>query len=366
MSWSTAASGSFGLVSDAHRVGIVFDVDVSTAAEVDKGLLSALYDISFRHFLFKVHRGSKAWDDGLLVANLLKYLTHLRHLGKTPNPLQDASLYVTLVCDIADEGFLRMCFDAVASDSEAANVDCLVVDLSTLLGGVQLSSSAPATFTSHLARVPELSAVLVGIKKCVLACKSKDSAPFFLGIDGIYDRGILQLLFEEPIGKELALVLPGSIKLPNIKTRLIDFIHSRGANTMHLPTNDTLLNSAKSEDQAPVLRPLLKKYPQCKTHAAPIIVKVLSQLGVVVGVSHTLGFEFLRDMIAPVIHPFANRKEFVAPSITKRFVVDFQDVENLKAESEEIECQEDEVWRKAYLYKVPTRTPTDQVPREES
>jgi len=358
MSWSTACNGKFGIASEAHRVGIVTELVGNESTNADTELLSRLYELSFRHFIFKLKCTERQSVEGsFLTVNLLKNLVFLRSLSKTPNPLQDAPLYITVISDIIDAEFWRTFFRAVCSEIESVDINCLVVELQTYLAGNQLSSFAPMTYAADLAKVNEISDLLVNIKAAQLACSSP--CPFFMGIDGIYDRGILQLLLEQPIGMDLQLVLPGSLQLPNIKFRIIDFIHSRGLNTMHIPSDNVLLNWAQSPDQAPIMFTLLKKYPQCKNRPAPIIVKFLVQLGIIVGVSATLGAHFIEEMVAPVIHPFANRKEFCAPSITKRFVIEVQDVEALKQESEEVECKEDEIWRKAYLFRNPPRKLTD-------
>lgn len=360
MSWSTAANGTWGILVEEQRVGIVFDVALEAQVEIDRDLLTALYGLNFRHFIFRVKGGGKLRDITIGISNLRQYLRLLGLLSKTRNVLQDAALYITLVWDIADVEAVRVCFSSISAGEDAA-IDCLLVDLLPHLNGSELSSFSNSTYTENIAKVPEISRLLTEIRNCAQSCRQIGAKPLTMGIDGIYECGILQLLFEQPIGKHLQLVLPGSLQLPNIKFRLIDYIHSHGANTMHMPTADVLSNWAKTEDQAPVLYPLIQKYPQCKNQAAPIIVKYLLQLGIIVGVPAELGIHFVEELIAPLIHPFVNRREYAAPSITKRFVLDRQDVENMVAESEQVELKVDEALR-AFLLKTPYRILSDKLP----
>lgn len=359
MSWSTAANGTWGILVEEQRVGLVFEVGLEGPVEIDRDLVTSLYSLNFRHFIFRVKMDSKLRDIAVVISNLVQYLRLLGTLSKTRNVLQDAALYTTLVWDIADVEAVRVCFSSISTEENAA-IDCLLVDLAPQLNGSELSSFSSSTYTENIAKVPELSRLLIEIRNCAQSCRQTGAKPLTMGIDGIYECGILQLLFEQPVGKYLQLVLPGSLQLPNIQFRLIDYIHSHGANTMHMPTADVLSNWAKTEDQAPVLYPLIKKYPQCKNQAAPIIVKYLLQLGIIVGVPASLGRHFIEELIAPTIHPFVNRKEYVAPSITKRFVLDYQDVENMVVESEQVELKIDDALR-AFLLKNPYRILSDKL-----
>lgn len=362
MSWSTCVNGTFCVVNEAHRLGIVFDLDESSMIDEDK--VRSLYDLSFRHFIFRLFRvdssSSDLWRGR--VAQLGSYLSVLEHLSRVLNPLRDAELFVTIVTDCVDVEFARECVCEAAE--KRIELGCLVIDLTSWLQAskTQLSSTS-ATFAANMAMVPQIDELLSNIRNAALEASSSKKLVF--GFGGIYDRGILQLLFDSNIGQHLRLAMPGAIAFPNIRTRIMDFVHSRLANSLHLLSHDLLFNSPKSEESSPLLFPLMGKYPQCKSHSAPIILKYLLQICVVVGVPASLGTAFIEEYVCPVTHPFANRREFVAPSITKRFVIDLHDVEHLKDKSEEIECKEDEHWKKEYLHKRQLRKLTDQLPPAE-
>lgn len=380
MSWSTSGSGQFGYLEEIHRIGLVIDVNGErdqTAASVGSGSsLEAVYDAGFRHFVFRIKRQRKA-KGFFFTRNLVNDLALLKEKSRTRNSLQDSPLYITMYCDNVDTMFIKELFTAISGQSEGSliDVDCLVLDFHSLLAQAPLSSFSTSSFEASIVKVAELSALILSIRKVVLACKadkfggaaaesttSAQSPSIKLGIDGIFDRGILQLLFEQPVGAFLQVVVPGSVQLPNIRTRVTDFVHSRSANILLVLANDTILSTPTSAEFGPVLYPLIQKYPQSKAHVAPVLVKCLLQCGLVVAINISTGVPFILEMLAPLLSPFVNRKEFVAPSITKRFVVSLEDVEALLQSSEEEEAKEEEWWRKATLHSVKPRTLTDAIP----
>ena len=375
MSWSTCANGQFGLVrEDTLRLAVLLDVQ----GERDEmkpelgGPLSEVYDAGFRHFLFRIKRQRKA-KGFFYTRNLINALLLLREKSKMRNPLQDCALFITVCTDNVDSGFIKELFTTVCGNEDAVDVDCLVLDFNSFLANSPLSSFSTTTFESSIKKVAELSTLIMEIKDVVLACKrdgliatgaaSVMPPSIQLGIDGIFDRGILQLLFEQPAGRELRVVVPGSVHLPNFRSRVIDFVHSRaGPNILHVLSNDTILNTPSSEEFGPVLYPLIRKYPQSKMHVAPVLVKCLLQLGVIVSFNISTGVPFILEMIAPLLHPFVNRKEFVAPSITMRFVIALEEVEAFVEDSEKEEQKEEDWWRKTTLHRSKARTLTDVIP----
>ena len=364
MSWSTSGSGHFGFVEEIHRIGIVIDVNGERdeeAASVGSGSsLEAVYDSGFRHFLFRIKRQRKA--KGFFYArNLVNDMVLLTEKSRTRNSLQDSALFITIYCDNVDTVFIKELFTAVYTGSLLVDVDCLILDFHSFLAQAPLSSFSAASFEASIAKVAELSALILSTREVVLACKAEKGHPsgIKLGIDGISDRGILQLLFEQPVGMHLHVIVPGSVQLPNIRTRVIDFVHSRSANILLVLNNDTVLNTPMSAEFGPVLYPLIQKYPQTNSHIAPVLVKCLLQCGLVVAVNISTGVAFVQEMLAPLLHPFVNRKEFVAPSITKRFVVALEEVEALLQASEAEEAKEEEWWRKATLHSVKPRVLKD-------
>lgn len=100
----------------------------------------------------------------------------------------------------------------------------------------------------------------------------------------------------------------------------------------------------------------------------PIIVltKCLLQFGFIVLFDISIKESFLTEYLAPICHPFVNRRTFFSAVDIKRFVISHGHMEELAAVSEEEEAKSDDYWKQYAAIVAPTLTLSDIAPNKET
>jgi hypothetical protein len=90
--------------------------------------------------------------------------------------------------------------------------------------------------------------------------------------------------------------------------------------------------------------PIIAVSKESNKHPIIVLTKCLLQLGLTPIFSGTIPESFLVNDLAPLCHPFIDRRLFFSQVEVKRFVVPRERIEELVAISEELESKADEAW----------------------
>jgi hypothetical protein len=179
-----------------------------------------------------------------------------------------------------------------------------------------------------------------------IAENSVNAASIALGISNVEDVDEIEWILQHQRPLRMRVVHLGAVRLPNLRTRAADLVHSWGLDSMLglCATSDEL--RALREDA--VLRGLGAAYDLCEE---VLLAKSLLQLGNIVGVPFPLPLSLLEasKVLTPLsrlVHPFVHRKEFVSACRVVSLAVKEEDVGRLVELSERREAEEyDGRWR---------------------
>jgi len=336
MSWSLCFNGKLGIVTDTYeRLPLLVELcgaeDEASACELE--LMKRLYERGFRSFCFRLVTSGEG-----LVVNIAGML---RSLNSYLEVLRTFSVHKPVVAIIFPHTGDQALLAALILDCTPFQI--LVVDYAET--GVTDKGALLDMYTTFRDTV---NASLTTTAGQVAA----------LGFAGISKRSTLQYLFDNVQPGDIRVCIAGNVSFPNLNARNIDYIHSRGANSLFLLAAEVLVSPTAK--QIPTIGPLLSKYPQCLSHPGPLLVKCLLQYGQIVCIPMLrVPEEFLVSHISCILHPFSIRKEFSAPTKTLRFVVENADVDAILELSEEHESKEDAAWTKECLHTKPSRALSD-------
>lgn len=131
-------------------------------------------------------------------------------------------------------------------------------------------------------------------------------------------------------------------ELPNIYARVLENIHSRGANAMVILRNkDFFPDNDDDNDKLEYLDLLAEKYDKPREI---LFTKALIQLGYVVGIALDIDEEIILKNLYSLKHPFIHRRDFTAPSIVIKFIISNEDIAVIVDESEKEENINDDYW----------------------
>lgn len=157
-----------------------------------------------------------------------------------------------------------------------------------------------------------------------------------LGIGNISSEIYLDwILSNIPVGV-LNFVHLGLFKLPNIRSRCIELIHSKGLNVYYDINNEV---STVSAVQSAIINEICSKYEITPLTA---ILKIMLQLGIVITIPYDLMNDSLLNEISRLVHPFVYRKEFVSVVKIISLCISKCDIEKVRNCSDEIEAEIEE------------------------
>jgi hypothetical protein len=162
-----------------------------------------------------------------------------------------------------------------------------------------------------------------------------------LGFDVPFDL-IDWIVFKCPENSIKVITIGYFNELPNIYARVLENIHSRGANAMVILRNkDFFPDNDDDNDKLEYLDILAEKYDKPRE---VLFSKALIQLGYVVGIALDIDEEIILKNLYSLKHPFIYRRDFTAPSIIIKFVVSNEDIAIIVDESEKEENINDDYW----------------------
>jgi hypothetical protein len=152
--------------------------------------------------------------------------------------------------------------------------------------------------------------------------------------------------------RSISIVLLGYMNnIPHLRLTEIETCHMYGANTLFIVRSKDLLQPSERLDY---ISDMASKY---NIKSLPVfMLKVLLQLGSILGITiEDFDTDFITNKIFSLKHPFVYRREFVGPTDVYRFIISEDDMEIIKAKSEEYELIKDETWKKFALQRAPRR-----------
>jgi hypothetical protein len=175
------------------------------------------------------------------------------------------------------------------------------------------------------------------------------------GISGVPERDLqdcIELLLAK-LPKPIEFLDFQEINLPDFKLRANELAHSRGLlNMIHLNTVD--INFVKPSQDSVISLECIDRFSESyKKHPVAVLLKALLQFGYCVMLSISIPKEFTISELAPLTHPFTNRRQFFSSVEIKRFVISHEDMLEIASVSEDKESEADDYWKEYATYLPP-------------
>ena len=138
--------------------------------------------------------------------------------------------------------------------------------------------------------------------------------------------------------------------MPNFQMRQVDMAHSRTVNVMYsMPSMENIMEQFAKVDY---MDRLIESYDK---HPITIVTKFLLQIGAVIIFPITIPDDIMLQHVAPLCHPFSNRRTFFSSIAIKRFMLTDEHVEEMVLASEAVELKQDEYWKQHAESSAPPR-----------
>ena len=157
-----------------------------------------------------------------------------------------------------------------------------------------------------------------------------------LGLWGVFNgMDNLQAVVDK-YSKDIEIFHFGTLELPNLRMRQVEYVNSHGKNVIYTVTPKTCL-----AEGAQFLSAYAATYEQT---TLSFLTKSLIQLGFIPVMASGFTDADFAESILHLLHPFTYRRKYFSANRVYKFIISVEHIEELKVKSEEAEEKEDHVW----------------------
>lgn len=373
MSWSTSYTGNYGNIpSNSHRISLYIDIDEyrnNSTILLDKLINIIKYDINNdtiasdngTNIIINLNIDIDTDDDEINMK--LNYLNKIRKeiekIYYNPIPIKDIKSnesssftsskiikdFVELIDDIPKEEYATEL--SYLSKKIYISLCCNTIKpiiLSSILDNINYKKVFDTFIISYQdTRERTLDTIIELINNYNNKIK--------IGIGYNIPSDELQWILYRLPEKSISIILLGYMNnIPHLRLTEIETSHMYGANTLIIIRGKDLLQPPERLDY---IKDIALKY---NVKLPIFMLKVLLQLGSILSITiEDFDIDYIKNNIFSLKHPFVYRREFVAPTNVYRFIISEEDMDIIKAKSEEYELIKDEEWHKYALQRAPRR-----------